>query len=402
MAVFNSLGSNYKFPFVLKTLLPSMGYHHLALREFLETRYGGEAILLHKGREAIEFALRIIQKIDNLPQGAAVAVNGFTCYALYKAIANAGFIPVYIDVEDRNLNFSPDKLAEAVGANPSIKAVIVQNTLGYPAAAQEIAKICIEKGLVLIEDTAHSVGTRYTNGQEAGSFGDFVVFSFSQDKIIDAISGGALVIRNQKYWIRAPYPLSDLGMGTQFIERLYPALAWKIRIGYLIGVGRLIHWISRKLNLLSRPIADPKFQGLYRLPSWYCRLIKSRFKKLPENLAHRGHIAHIYRAELNTAILTPAHAEQIQLANNLRFPIFVNNRAGLIDYLAKQNIFVSDTWYDAPVSPRKYLHLTNYQAGQCPEAERVSQTILNLPTHINVSEKDAHRITNLINQWFKN
>src|SRR3989344_8460465 len=156
MAVFNSLGSNYKFPFVLKTLLPSMGYHHLALREFLETKYGGEAILLHKGREAVEFALRIIQKIDNLPQGAAVALNGFTCYALYKAVINAGFTPVYLDVEDRNLNFSPSKLAEAVQANPNIKAVVVQNTLGYPAAIEEIAKICAEKGIILIEDLAHS------------------------------------------------------------------------------------------------------------------------------------------------------------------------------------------------------------------------------------------------------
>ncbi|MEX2033080.1 MAG: DegT/DnrJ/EryC1/StrS family aminotransferase [Candidatus Colwellbacteria bacterium] len=399
MAIFNSLGSNYKFSFVLKALLPSVGHHHLALRKFLETKYGGEAILLHKGREAIEFVLRIIQKIDNLPQGAAVAVNGFTCYALYKAIVNAGFIPAYIDIEDRNLNFSPGKLAEAVKTNPNIKAVIIQNTLGYPAAAQEIAKICAEKGLVLIEDVAHSVGTFYTNGQETGSFGDFAVFSFSQDKIVDAVSGGALVIRNQKYLIRAPYPLADLRMGTQFIERFYPAITWKIRVGYLIGIGKPIHWISRKLNLLSRPITDPNFQGLYRLPSWYCSLIKSRFRKLPENLAHRGRIAHIYRAELNSVVLSTVHAEQIQLANNLRFPIFVNNRAGLVDYLAKQKIFVSDIWYDAPVSPKKYLNLTNYQAEQCPEAERVSQIILNLPTHINVSEKDAHRITNLINQW---
>ncbi len=399
MAVFNSLGSNYRFSFALKTLLPSVGRHHLALREFLETKYGGEAILCHKGREAIELTLRIIQKIDNLPPGTAVAINGFTCYALYKSIVNAGFTPVYLDIDDRNLNFSPAKLMEAVTTNPSIKAVIVQNTLGYPAAIEEISKICAEKGLVLIEDVAHSVGTFYAGGRETGSFGDFIIFSFSQDKIIDAVSGGALIIRNTKYWIRAPYPLSNLGLKTQFIERLYPLLTWKIRAGYSIGLGKLVHWVSRKLNLLSRPVSNPNFRGLYRLPSWYCYLIKYRFEKLQADLAHREHIAHIYRTELNSSLFSPIHAKQVQIANNLRFPIFVRNRQSLIDYLARQKIFISDTWYDAPVSPKKYLHLTNYQSGQCPEAEKVSETTLNLPTHTNVSEKGAHRIANLINQW---
>ncbi|MBI3088721.1 MAG: DegT/DnrJ/EryC1/StrS family aminotransferase [Candidatus Colwellbacteria bacterium] len=65
----------------------------------------------------------------------------------------------------------------------------------------------------------------------------------------------------------------------------------------------------------------------------------------------------------------------------------------------KNKVFVSDVWYDAPISPHKYLHLTNYQQGQCPLAEKIASRILNLPTHINVSEKEADRITELINQW---
>lgn len=381
--------------------MPNVGHHHLALREFLETEYGGEVILLHKGREAIEFSLRIIQKIDNLPQGAAVAMNGFTCYALYKAVINAGFTPVYLDVEGRNLNFSSLKLRDAIEANPDIKIVIVQNTLGYPASTPEIAKICAEKGIILIEDLAHSVGTIYPNGGETGSLGDFVVFSFSQDKIVDAVSGGALVIRNQKYWIRAPYPLSDLGFKRQLIERLYPLFTWKVRTGYSLGIGKPIHWILKKLNLLSKPLADANFQGIYRLPSWYCYLIRSRFRRLAANLAHRKHIAHIYRTELDNSLLSPVHTEQVQLANNLRFPIFVNNRIGLIDSLAEQKIFFSDIWYDAPIAPKKYLSLTNYQPGQCPEAERISEMILNLPTHINISGKEAHQIANLINRWLQ-
>src|SRR3972149_9106253 len=99
MAVFNSLGSNYNFRFALKALAPRFGHHHLKLREFLGAKYGGEVILFHKGREAIELALQIIQKIANLPQGTGVAITGFTCFALYQAVVKAGSIPFYLDIE---------------------------------------------------------------------------------------------------------------------------------------------------------------------------------------------------------------------------------------------------------------------------------------------------------------
>lgn len=401
MTIFNSLGSNYNFRFVLKTLLPHVGHHHLVLKEFLEREYGGEAILFHKGREALELALRIIQKIDNLPAGSLVAINGFTCYAVYRAVAGAGYTPFYLDIEGESLNFSPEKLRRAIEANPGIKVVIVQNTLGYPCAIEEIARICTEKGVVLIEDLAHSAGSVYSSGKEAGAFGDLVVFSFSQDKIIDSVSGGALVIRNPHYRIRAPYPLNDLGYGTQLIERLYPLFTFKIRKTYGVGLGKAIHAFLKKFNLLSQPIGKIDSRGFYHLPSWYCYLAKSRFDNLSTLIAHRRNIASIYAARLDKSVLPSFSIEQLSLSNNLRFPIFINNREGLIEYLERNKVFVSDIWYDAPVSPQKYLNLTNYQWGQCPEAEKASSRIVNLPTHINVSEKEANRIAELINHWLK-
>lgn len=401
MAVFNSLGSNYNFRFTVKALLPRLGHHHLQLRDFLEKKYGGETILFHKGREAIELALRIIQKIDNLPQGSGVIINGFTCFALYKAVANAGYTPIYLDIEEGKLDFSPETLKAALTANTNIRAVIIQNTLGYPASVEEIVGACKERGVLLIEDLAHSVGTVYTNNQEVGSFGDFIALSFSQDKIVDAVSGGALVIRNAKYRIRAPYPLADLGLKQQIIERFYPLFTWKIRTTYVIGLGKIIHAVLKKLRLLSEPIGKLGSQKFYDLPTWNCYLARSQFNKLPAMIAYRRHIAHIYASKISKSLLSPALLNQIDYANNLRFPIFSEKRDGLIGYLKERRVFVSDIWYDAPVSPIKYLDQTNYRQGQCPIAERVASRILNLPTHINVSEKEAIQIAKLVNQWLQ-
>ena len=67
----------------------------------------------------------------------------------------------------------------------------------------------------------------------------------------------------------------------------------------------------------------------------------------------------------------------------------------------KQNkIYISDIWYDAPIAPDKYMRLTDYK-NQCPNAERLSSEMLNLPTHKNLSEKEAIKISEKINIWLK-
>lgn len=185
VSIFNSLGSNYDFNFVLKSLF-SPGNDDL--KSFLENKYKGQVTLVYKGREAIELAL------GNINKGSLVGINGFICFAVYEAIKKAGMEVEYLDIEKGELNFSAETLKKAV----NVKAVIVQNTLGYPCDIEKIAQICKEKKIILIEDLAHSIGTRYESGEEAGMVGDFVVLSFSQDKIIDAVSGGALISRIDK------------------------------------------------------------------------------------------------------------------------------------------------------------------------------------------------------------
>ena len=88
-------------------------------------------------------------------------------------------------------------------------------------------------------------------------------------------------------------------------------------------------------------------------------------------------------------------------STNLRFPILVKNRRALIEKLKQNGAYVSDIWYDAPVSPRKNLETSGYRAGECPNSEKISGLILNLPTHKNVSAKTAHEVSKLIKSVWK-
>jgi dTDP-4-amino-4,6-dideoxygalactose transaminase/lipid II:glycine glycyltransferase (peptidoglycan interpeptide bridge formation enzyme) len=387
MNIFNSLGSNYDFSAALRILFSSGG--NAKSRELvahLEKRYGGKAILTYKGREALTLAL------SALPEKGGVAMNGFTCLAVYEAVLGSGNTVRYLDIAEHALDFSFETLTRAVETDKNIRAVIVQNTLGNPCDIVPITKLCKERGMILIEDLAHSIGTRYASGIEAGTVGDFVILSFSQDKVVDAVSGGALIVRNKKYADIA-VPSRKIPLSQQLKDRLYPMLTWKIRLAYALGIGKPYHAFLRYLGILSRPLDESP--GPRALPDWYCANILRQFRALENVARHRREIAEIYARHLDAQFLLPLRPER---SANLRFPILTDGRERLIEYLRDRHIRVSDIWYDAPVAPKKYLHRTNY-AGQCPQAEKISETILNLPTHINVSARDARVIAEAVNEW---
>ena len=392
--IFNSLGSNYNFGFSLKALFGGGGFlNQERLKKYLSNKYQGKAVLLYKGREAILLALKLL----NLPKGSLVAINGYTCYAVYQPIAEIGLTPLYLDLPKTALNFSVQSLLEASEENPNLKVVIIQNTLGYPCEIEEIAEICKQKNLILIEDLAHSAGTFYKNGQQAGSVGDFVVLSFGQDKIIDAVSGGALIIRNQKYFDNS-IEAAKVSLKQRLKDRFYPEFTWKIRTYYGIGVGKLQHKLLNALGWLSKPLGAKEKIVLHEQPGWYANLALNRFENLKTEIAHRRKLAEIYATSLDKKFLIPDAVEKINLSTNLRFPILVEKRAELINFLKANGLHLSDVWYDAPVAPKKYLEFSDYDA-QCPQAEEFSARMLNLPTHINVSIKQAQKIASLINSW---
>ena len=383
MSIFNSFGSNYNLEYVLKSLFSNAIGQNQKLKNFLEEKYQGKVILTYKGREALTFALKIL----NLPKESCVAINGFTCYAVHKAVEEAGITPICLDLGEKNtdLNFAPETLEKILKENENIKVVVVQNTLGYPTDSEKIVKICREKNIILIEDLAHCVLAKYKNGEEAGSVGDFVALSFSQDKVIDAVSGGALVIRNKKYLRSENFQFKE--PPNQMIDRMYPLFTYKIRFLYNLGIGKILHFILKKLNLLSKPMQEGLY-NFYSLPNWYCNLVVFEFNNLPKQLNHRRETAEIYAKNLNKKILNQNIVGKISISSNLRFPIFVENRKKLIQFLKESNIFISDIWYD-DVAP------------ECPNAVEISHIILNLPTHINATEKDALKISERINEWLR-
>lgn len=378
--IFNSLGSNYNLSFAINALFSPGSQKDLEkLENFLSEKYSGKTYLFYKGREALTAAL----EVGNL-KGYEIAVNGFTCLAVLEAVKKAGCIPVPLDLEEAGgLNFTAKVLEKALSKNKKIKAVIIQNTLGYPCEIEQIEKLCKKNNLTLIEDLAHCVGSTHEDGREAGTVGDFSVLSFSQDKIIDAISGGALIIKNKNY------QEVKLNIGnfshTQTKDRLYPIFTYKIRHLYSFGLGKPFHFVLKKLSLLSN-IMDTSYYEYGMLPFLHAKLALNEFRKVDKQLKHRREITKIYVDNLPDSLFMYGKEKMLKnltISSNLRFPIFTKNRQKILLALKRKGIFLSDIWYvDIDSS--------------CPSAVKNSKIILNLPTHINVSHDKALQICEII------
>lgn len=386
MNIFNSLGSNYKISEVTNSLFDMEIDTSERLKDILKDKYNGDVFLFYKGRHAIEAGLKML----NLPVGSQVAINGFTCFVVYKAIVNAGLDVVYLDIPKNGINFTPKELLEKLRTNPKIKAVIIQNTLGCPSDIEAISKICRNKKIVLVEDLAHSDG---------GKYGDLIALSFSQDKIIDSVSGGALIVKNRSL-IDNNITIKSFNVPkTQVLkDRLYPIAVFSIRTLYSFGLGKVIHKVLKHLHLLSDPLGNLQ-NAIYKLPNWHASLAGCYIKTLSKDILHRRKISKVYTTTLPSEILVDEYINKLDKSANIRFPIKVQNREDLIKFMKSKGIYISDTWYDAPVAPKKYLSLTNYKKGQCPNSEKLSLEIINLPTHKNVSEEDACKIANYIKIW---
>lgn len=382
--LFLSLGSNYNF---------RQAWRHLWIRgckedsEKLQTvlteRYQGQKTLLFsQGRGALSAAIRLATGGEGL-----VAVNATTCFVVIEAIKTAGCQPLYIDIEPQTLHFNAKKLQAAVKNKP-VKAVIIQNTLGIPVEIEVILQVARQAKMAVIEDLAHAVGGHYADGREIGTVGDYTMLSFGRDKMLDTINGGALVIRTEavERVIQPPVESVDWRQGLR--DRLYPMIAWKARLFYPLGLGKVILALAYKLKLARRS-ADGGTQPTKRLPDWQVRLALEQVTDIDQNVADRLAKQAKYLQKL--AKFSPEIS-----SNAVRLPLLVDNQAAVFAALKAAGCHFEDVWYEVPISPKRLYDQVDFSEQDCPVATAVAQRTVNLPTHQLVTDADIAQICQII------
>ncbi len=385
--IFQTLGSQYSAKQVWRHLFRWGRKSDLArLSTYLENKYGGRVFLFDKSRNALATALKQLGRPDG-----AVVINAFTCNTVVESVKAAGLKVIYADVDENSLNYSAATLATIIKNEPVV-AVVVQNSLGVAADIDKIVAVAKKNKLVLIEDLAHCAGLKYANGQEAGTIGDVVAWSFGKDKVLDVVNGGALLIRDPE-WAKTFRSGNKPGRLIDSVrDRLYPLLAGMVRGLYRVQIGKVLMVIFQKLGLIVKT-ASGGIDFNVGLKKWKAQLILEQLQTLDNNHQQRLAKFRQYQDQLKCPVFG-----EVEQSMPIRVALTVNNRQQVLDRLLKRGIDLRDVWYKTPIAPERFYRQLDFPEVRCPNAVKLAQQIINLPTHRKIKSADIQVIAKIINE----
>jgi dTDP-4-amino-4,6-dideoxygalactose transaminase len=143
-------------------------------------------------------ALFLALKALDLPRDARVLIPAFTFAAVPSSVVHADCIPVLVEVGDNYRVDMKDFEAKLNGAH----AVMISHMRGHTSDMDAIMALADARGLPVIEDAAHSLGTTW-NGRNIGTIGKVGCFSFQSYKMINAGEGGIMITNDPEIAARA-------------------------------------------------------------------------------------------------------------------------------------------------------------------------------------------------------
>ena len=151
-------------------------------------------------------ALHVALQLAGVGRGDEVLSQALTFVATCNALSYCGAHPVFVDVDRDTLGMSPGALRRFLALHAErrdggcwnrasgrrIAACVPMHTFGIPVRIAEIAEVCAEWGIVLVEDAAESLGS-YAGTRHTGTFGRLSTLSFNGNKVITTGGGGMIL-----------------------------------------------------------------------------------------------------------------------------------------------------------------------------------------------------------------
>jgi len=293
--------------------------------------------------------------------GDAVFTTPFTYVATAEVISILGATPVFVDVYESTFNIDCEKLEHEINkvlkeGKLTPKAIIPVDLFGLPARFRIINKIAEKYNLKVIEDAAQSFGGSIKN-KKVGSFGDIAATSFYPAKPLGCYGDGGAIFTND----------DNLAEECKAI-RIHGTKEDKYN-SEMIGLNGRLDSIQAAVLLEKLSIFD-------------------------EELEMRNEADHHYRKYINNA---QYHPKDYQSSHAL-FSIVLGStdkRNDLIDRLSKNKI-PTVIYYKLPIHLMNAFKYLGYKKGDLPISELLSSTIISLPMHPYLKNKEIDTILDCI------
>ena len=342
-------------------------FSNLCINKLKKIFIKSELFLTHSATGALE----IIATLLNIEPGDEIIMPSFTFVSTATAFVNKGAIPIFIDINPTTLNIDETLIEQAI--TPKTKAIIAMHYGGNSCDLKKIKAICEKHNLVLIEDAAMGFGC-FFEGKPLGIFGDLSVISFDITKQIQAIQGGLLIVNNKKFSKRANYIYN---IGTN-------------KTDYQNGAVPYYEWVD--------------YGSKYQMNELNAAVLEEQLNNAADILNHRKKISTLYYQKLkpfeleNKIKLMPFEAlntnihefylllNSEQERNDLKNHLYNCNIEALFHYIPLHKSIMGE-------KKGKFI------GGNATEI--ISQNLLRLPFHNEITEINIDYIVLTIDSFFK-
>ena len=339
-----------------------------------------------------------------------IILSSFTVFDMINMILLSGFKPIFVDHYKNSSQIDFDHLKKIIELNNDIGAVLLTHYNVNNSELLKISNICKEKKIVLIEDCAISIASKFDNDY-VGKFGDYSIFSFGFYKFVNVLSGGMVfsknkdfynfVIEQEKNWNEVKiYNLYKLIIKSFFIR----IMSSKIIFNIIFPIIKF----SYKNNV--RPITkllinDPKPHRKHSFPKEYKFRISQnqineiifQFKNLENQRKLRELHYKTYSDNIRNKKIIFFHNKKDLLNKNafLNFPIIIENKNKFLKYMLDNNIDLSPQFYR---SVNQLPFLSEYSKQTKYIQDSVSK-LVTLPTYAEINKSYINKIIETINRY---
>jgi dTDP-4-amino-4,6-dideoxygalactose transaminase len=337
---------------------------------WLEESVGVKAALLtHSCTAALEMAALLL----DIQPGDEVIMPSYTFVSTANAFVLRGGVPVFVDIRDDTLNLD-EKLIEAA-ITPRTKAIVPVHYAGVPCEMDTIMKIARKHGIKVVEDAAQGVMSSY-KGKALGSIGDLGAFSFHETKNVISGEGGALLVNDPQFSLRAEMIREKGTDRSRFFRGEVDKYTWQ-EIGSSFLPGELIAAFLWAQLEEARSITDARLKIWDTYHSLLSPLEDEGMIRRPIVPTDCQHNAHMYYVLLNPKL----------------------DRQAILSELKQHEIYAVFHYvplHSAPAGKRfAKVH------GSMAVTEAQSERLMRLPLWVGLEQEQQHRIVDVLTRAIK-
>lgn len=310
-------------------------------------------------------ALHLAYETAGVGPGDEVIVPSMTFAATASAVIYCGATPVFAEILGQH-DLSVDPADVAARITPRTKAVAAVHFAGYPAPVDELAALCDERGLTLIEDVAHAPSATL-NGRKLGTFGRAGCFSFFSNKILSVGEGGLLATDD------------DEVAGTARMLRSQ---------GMTSGT-----WDRHSGRTDTYDVVALGYN--YRLDEPRAALLLSRLGRLEADIARRRELVRHYREALGAldGVTVPFRDDQVAHSSCYVMPIMLDDPARQRDvrkFLLTERGVQTSLFY--PAVHEFTAFRDRYGPLSLPRTELAARTEVTIPLYPHMTEAEQDHV----------